>query len=363
MIRKLLKLSLACFAGTLFFTAAPKTAMAAYEEAVAGYVYDKDSISSSLVSSTATATTMSLTLEDIPIPGFNDIAIADVDTNLCIRSGAGEDYKIIGKLPKNGGCEVLSVTDNGWTEIIAKTASGTLKGYVKNDYLIKGAAATALAKEVGFYIATANTDGLNVRSEASTEASKIDIIAKGEELLVLDSKVVTDDDQYKVWVKVSLDSDTEEGSVGYVVRDFVDLSYELVRALSIQEIQYGSGVSQTRMDIVNKAKEYLGGRYVWGGTSLSNGVDCSGFVRAIYAKFGYYISRTSREQARGGSSISASDLRPGDLIFYGSSSYINHVAMYIGNGQVIHASNKRDGIKISNMYYRTPVKCVRYISN
>ncbi len=365
MNRTLLKLSLACFAGTLFLTAAPKTAMAAYEEAVAGYMYDKDSISSNLVSdsSAAIATTMSLTLDDIPIPGFNDIAIANVDTNLCIRSGAGEDYKIIGKLPKNGGCEVLSTTDNGWTEITTSTASGALKGFVKSEYLITGAAATALAKEVGFYVATANTDGLNVRSEASTDSSKIDIIAKGEELLVLDSKVVTDNDEYKVWVKVSLDSDTEEGSVGYVVRDFVDLSYELVHGLSIQEIQYGSGVSQTRVDIVNKAKEYLGGRYVWGGTSLNNGVDCSGFTRAIYAKFGYFINRTSREQARGGSSISASDLKPGDLVFYGSSSYINHVAMYIGGGQVIHASNARDGIKISNMYYRTPVKYVRYLGN
>ena len=357
MNNKLLKLSLACFAGTIIFASTPKTAMAAYEEAVAGYIYDKDTSSTS-----SGATTINLSVSDIPIPGFNNIAIADVDTNLCIRSGAGEDYRIIGKLPKNAGCEVIEISNNGWAKISTKTASDKLTGYVKAQYLVTGTDATALARKVGNYVATANTNGLNVRQNPSTDSPVIDQIAKGEELLVVDSKVITDDSEYKVWIKVSLDSDTEEGSVGYVVKEFVDLSFELIHGMSIQEIQYGSGVSQTRINIVNLAKEYLGGRYVWGGTSLGNGVDCSGFTRAIYAKFGVSIPRVSRDQARSGNTISASNLKPGDLVFYGSSSYINHVAMYIGNGQVIHASNARDGIKISNMYYRTPVRCVRYLS-
>ena len=358
---KLLKLSLVCVAGTIIFTANPKTAMA-YEEAVAGYIYDKDSSSSD--DTLGGAKTITLSVSDIPIPGFKDIGIANVDTNLLIRSGPGEDQKIIGKLPKNAGCDRLEESKDGWTKISATTSMGkTLVGYVKSEYLIIGPSATQLAREVGNYIATANREGLNVRSMPTTESEIVDQIAKGEELLVLDSKIISDDKEYKVWVKVSMDSDTEEGSIGYVVKDFVDLSFQLIRALSQEEIQYGAGVSQTRINLVNLAKDHLGEAYVWGGTRLGRGVDCSGFTQALYKLIGYNIPRTSRSQAASGTKISSSDLKPGDLIFYGSSSYINHVAMYIGNGKIIHASNRRDGIKISNMYYRSPVKYVRYINN
>lgn len=361
---KLLKLSLACIAGTIILNANPRSAAAtAYEEAVAGYVYDKDS--GCIDGTTNESITITLSVSDIPIPGFKDIGIANVDTNLLIRSGPGEDYKIIGKLPKNAGCDMLEESKDGWTKISAKTSLGkTLEGYVKSDYLITGAEAIQLAREVGYYVATANTEGLRVRAAASTNSEIIDLIAKGEELLVIDSRVIsTDDDQFRIWVKVSLDSDTEEGSVGYVYKDYVDLSFKLIRALSQEEIQYGAGVSQTRINLVKYAKEHLGEAYVWGGTRLGRGVDCSGFTQALYRLIGYSIPRTSRSQASGGTKISSSDLKPGDLVFYGSSSYINHVAMYIGNNQVIHASNRRDGIKISNMYYRKPVKFVRYINN
>ncbi len=356
---KLIRLSLVCVTGAVITIAFPKTAYA-YEEGVAGYIYDKDSSSDS---SGSGATIISLSFSAIPIPGFKNIGIANVDTNLLIRSGPGENNKIIGKLPKNGGCDVVEASKDGWTKISAKASTGTLTGYVKSEYLIVGSNATQLAKEVGNYVATATTNGLNVRKAPRSDSERVDQIAKGEELLVLDAKIISDDPSYKIWVKVGLDSDSEEGSVGYVAADFVDLSFELIHALSIQEIQYGAGVSQTRINIVTTAKEYLGGKYVFGGTSLTKGIDCSAFVRAILGKYGIYIPRTSREQARSGNTISSSQLKPGDLVFYGSSSYINHVAMYIGNGQVIHASNKRDGIKISNMYYRSPVKYVRYISN
>lgn len=359
MNRKLLKLSLACVAGVIVFAANPKT-VKAYEEPVAGFIYDKDSSSTN---GSSGGEIRSLSVSDIPIPGFKNVGIANVDTNLLIRSGAGEDYKIIGKLPKNAGCEVIEVGDNGWSKISAETSTGTINGYVKSEFLITGAEATQKAREVGSYVATATTDGLNVREKANTNSDRIDQIAKGEELLVVDSKVITDDPEHKIWIEVSLDSDTEEGSVGYVAKEFVELSFELPRALSMQEIAYGAGVSQTRINLINLAKDHLGESYVWGGTTLGGGVDCSGFTQALYRKMGYSIPRTSRSQAVSGNKVSASELKPGDLVFYGSSSYINHVAMYIGNGQVIHASNRRDGIKISNMYYRSPVKCVRYISN
>ena len=356
MNRKLLKFSLVCVTGTLVLTANPKTALA-YEEAVAGFTYDKITVSTG--SGDEGTTISSLSTYEIPIPGFTNIGIANVDNNLNIRSGPGEDKKLVGKLPKNGGCEIVEESKDGWTKI----SSGKVTGYVKSSYLTIGPEATALAKKVGSYVATANTGGLRVRKNPSTDAEVIDQIAKGEELVVLDARVITDDQEHGKWVQVNLDSDdSADGMVAYVAKEYVDLSFQLPKAVSMEELEYGSGVSSTRVQLINLAKQYLGDAYVWGGTRLGVGVDCSGYTQALYRKMGYSIPRTSRDQARSGSTVSSSNLKPGDLVFYGSSSYINHVAMYIGNGRVIHASNRRDGIKISNMYYRSPVKCVRYIS-
>lgn len=356
-MRKLLKISLACVTGVFVIAANPKTALA-YEEGVAGFIYDKDT---SVADDKSNSTTlMSMSDSELPIPGYNNLAIANVGTNLLIRSGAGEKSKVIGKLPKNGGCEVLSSKD-GWTKISAETSSGTIVGYVNNDYLITGDDALRLAKKVGSYVATALTNGLNIRDTASTDAKVIDQMAKGEELVVLDSKVSTDDDEHSDWVKVAIDSDDADNDSAYVAKEYVKITFELVRAVNIQEVKTVTGVSSVRVNLISLAKDHLGERYVWGGTRLGVGVDCSGFTQAIYRKMGYSIPRTSRSQASGGHRISSSELRPGDLVFYGSSSYINHVAMYIGNGRVIHASNPRDGIKISNMRYRNPVKYVRYI--
>ncbi len=358
-MRKLLKISLVCAVGAFVFTANPRTAMA-YEEGIAGFVYDKDT--SNTVNTSNDAKIISLSASDIPIPGYSNIGIANVDTNLIIRSGPGENNKIVGKLPKNGGCEVLEESD-GWCKISADTDNGSLKGYVKSEFLITGSRAIKLAKQVGSYVATATTSGLNVRDKASTDAGIVDSIARGEALIVLDSKVESDDKDHGAWVKVSLDSDTEEGSYAYVAKEYVDITFQLVHAVSLKELQYAQGTSSVRMRLIDLAKDHLGEAYVWGGTRLGSGVDCSGFVQALYSKMGYSISRTSRSQAYGGTKIAASQVKPGDLVFYGSSSYINHVAMYIGGGRVIHASNRRDGIKISNMFYRSPVKCVRYINN
>jgi cell wall-associated NlpC family hydrolase len=117
-------------------------------------------------------------------------------------------------------------------------------------------------------------------------------------------------------------------------------------------------MAATRTAIVAYAKQFLGNPYVYGGTSLTNGADCSGFTQSVFAHFGVTIGRNSREQAGMGREISWEDARPGDLLFYASGSYINHVAMYIGNGQVIHASNSTTGIIISPANYRTPCKAV-----
>lgn len=106
--------------------------------------------------------------------------------------------------------------------------------------------------------------------------------------------------------------------------------------------------------------QFVGNPYVWGGTSLTHGTDCSGFTLSVFKKFGISLPRTSREQSRVGRKISPKNARAGDLIFYASGGRVNHVALCIGGGRVVHASNPRTGITTSNMYYRTPY-CARRV--
>jgi cell wall-associated NlpC family hydrolase len=280
---------------------------------------------------------------------YENVGIAVVDNHLNIREKPGEDEEIIGKLPKNAGCTIYSINKDGW----AKIKSGKVTGYVMSTFLVSGDEAEELAQKVGSEVATVkNTATLRVREEKNTDSTTLTLVPEGEELEV--KKV------YDEWVKVSIDQD-----VGYVSKDFVTITYELDKAVSVEEVQEDSstGVTSVRASMVAYAKQFLGNPYVWGGTSLTHGTDCSGFVMSIYSHFGYSISRTSRAQSANGTSINASSVRPGDLVFYGSGGGINHVAMYIGGGQVIHASNPRTGIKISAMYYRTPLKAVRIIND
>ncbi len=129
------------------------------------------------------------------------------------------------------------------------------------------------------------------------------------------------------------------------------------------ELLYGQGVSDVRVDLCQYAKQFLGNPYVWGGVSLTKGADCSGFVLSVFAKYGVNLPHSSRAQANSGTSISSSELAPGDLVFYAKGGTINHVAIYIGGGQVIHASNPKTGIKISAYNYRTPAKMVRILQD
>lgn len=282
---------------------------------------------------------------------YKNIGIADVDKYLNIRSKGDETSSVVGKLPKNGGCYIYSINENGW----AKVKSGKVSGYVLIDYLVTGNEVVDLAKEVGSQIATVNETTVRIREKKSINSDTVTLVPQGEELDVIDN---SDPD----WVKVSIDNDT-----GYIAKEYVDIKYQLKKAVSYSEDEAvaASGSVQTssiRSQMVSYAKQFLGNRYVFGGTSLTNGTDCSGFTMRIYQKFGYNISRTSRSQASKGSSIKVSTVQPGDLVFYSKNGTINHVAMYIGNGQVIHASNPKSGIKISNMYYRTPCKAVRFIN-
>lgn len=277
--------------------------------------------------------------------GYTNLGIADVSDNLNIRAIAAEDGRLVGKLPKDAACEVLDVDDT-WAHI----QSGNVDGYVSRDYLLTGALARLRAEELATTVATVTTDSLKVRAEPNTDSEVITLVPRGEELEV--SAVEGD------WVKVFLDDDEV-----FVSGEYVEVSAELGTAITMSELLYGQGISDVRVDICQYAKEFLGNPYVWGGTSLTKGADCSGFVLSVFKKYGVSLPHSSRAQANCGTTIKVSEAKPGDLIFYGKGKTINHVAIYIGNGQVIHASNPKTGIRISNVSYRSPFKAVRILQD
>ncbi len=118
--------------------------------------------------------------------------------------------------------------------------------------------------------------------------------------------------------------------------------------------------SDVGQQIANYAVQFVGNPYVWGGTSLTDGADCSGFSMSVFANFGIGLSRTAESQSYGGTPVDFGSLMPGDLIFYNSTGSIDHVAIYIGGGQIVHAANSNKGIIISDAYYQSPVCARRY---
>lgn len=278
------------------------------------------------------------------ICGYVNLGIAKVKGNLNVRKEASQSSAIVGKMTNHAGCEVLEEKD-GWCRI----QSGNVKGWVSADYLLTGDQALEVVNDAAAHVAKVTTQTLRVRTKPSTKSSVMTTVAKGEMLEVIE--------ELDGWIKISIDNEE-----GYISSDYAKASYELREATTLAELNYGGGVSDVRVSLVQFALKYVGGRYVWGGTSLSSGVDCSGFTMQVYRHFGYSLPHYSGAQSNCGTRIRASEAKPGDLFFYGSGSRISHVAIYIGNGQIVHASSPRSGIKISSAYYRTPIKVVRIIN-
>ena len=278
--------------------------------------------------------------------GYTNIGIANVtDSNLNVRELPSMEAKLVGKMPEDSACEVLELLE-GWAHI----KSGEVEGYVSLDYLLTGPEARIRAKELVQTVVLVNVDGLNVRVEPNTDSAVLTQVPKGEELEYVET--------LEGWVKVAVDNEE-----AYVSGEYVTVEDRLKTAVTMTELRYGMGVSDVRVDLVEYAKQFLGNPYVWGGTSLTNGADCSGFVLSIYKKYGYKLPHYSGSQANSGTKISFSEIQPGDLIFYNNDQgVINHVAIYIGNNQIIHASSPKSGIKISKYNYRTPAKYVRILS-
>ena len=330
----------------------------------------------------------------------SNLIIADVTNYVNIRSLPSEEGEILGKLyddsvgRKHG-------EENGWYYI----ESGSVKGYVKAEFVLTGEAAEIRAKEVGTRLAEVTTTTLKVRKEATTESAVLGLVPGGDILNVLE--------EVEGWVKV----DVEDGP-GYVSTDYVNVYTENVEAESREEeaarlkkeeeerrraeeaakealkqqqaankpsskpssgsstnsgsnsnagssvggsgnattgsgSSTGSSGSENTTDlgqqIADYAMKFIGNPYVYGGTSLTNGADCSGFVQSVYKHFGISLPRTSGEQGKSGRAVDGLDnARPGDLIWYSG-----HIGIYIGDGKIVHASNPKNGIITSNATYRT----------
>ena len=298
-------------------------------------------------------------------------AVADIysTTTLNIRKKGSINAKIVGKMKKGNIATVLK-KGSEWS----KVRSGNVTGYVKNQYLVFGDEIENFAKQNVKKVAKVQTETLRVRKKASTNSKIVTLASEDDKLKV---KKQTDD-----WAKVKVD-----GQTGYVSKDYAKVTYSFGKAKSMKQIQAeqeakeakkraeeaarsksvsttSSGSSATGSRIASYAQQFVGNPYRYGGNSLTSGIDCSGFTQQVMAKFGYSISRTSSSQSGDGRAVSTSNLRAGDLVFYGDGGSIDHVALYIGGGQVVHASNSapypRGGIKISNVNYRTPI-CARRI--
>lgn len=279
--------------------------------------------------------------------GYTNLGIAHVDNHLNIREEPNENGKLIGKLPKDAACEVLDIDENGWAHI----KSGKVEGYCSTEFLYLDDAAISRGREVASMLAVVNTQTLKVREEPNTDSVVITLIPEEEELEVVE---IMDNG----WIKFLLDDEE-----AYVSGEYVDVEERLEKAVTLTELKYGQGVSDVRVDLVQYAKQFVGNPYVWGGTSLTNGADCSGFTLSIFKKYGVSLPHHAASQAQLGTKVDYSSAQPGDLVFYAKNGRINHVAIYIGNGQVIHASSPKTGIKISSWNYRTPAGIRRYLAN
>ena len=332
-----------------------------------------------------TATDVATTDAEPVKSAYADTAVAQVSDSVNIRASADENSESLGKLYNNGIGTVLETTDNGWYKI----QSGSVTGYVKGDYVVVGD--DALVQSAGRRVATVNTETLKVRTTASTDAEVLGLVSGEDDLTVVDES--TDG-----WVGVS----TADGT-GYVSTDYVTLDTEFTYAESKEEEaarlakeeaerkaaeeaarkaeeaarkaeeakaakaaakkssksssksssssssekSYSAPSGSNGQAVVNYASQFVGNPYVYGGSSLTNGTDCSGFVMSVYAQFGISLPHSSSAMRSVGYGVSTSDMQPGDIICYSG-----HVAIYMGNNKIVHASNSapypRGGIKISN---------------
>ena len=393
MVSRYFRITACALAAAMAFTGMPMTAEAAFSasgmpsggvglslannavtlENITGIKSTNINVSSAKMNATAAKTEVKEVKEETEEDLFRNLVIAQVNDYVNVRSIPSEQGEIIGKLYDDSVGTLLE-EENGWYKIKSGSVDG---GYVKAEYCVTGEDAVELAKKVGTRFATVTTTTLNVRKEPSLEASILGFVPIEEELLVLDE---TDE-----WVQV----DIEEG-LGWVSKDYVDLHTEFVEAESKKEEearlakeaeerrkareaaakaqaqqQSAPAAAQTTAPapvvitnenssemgaaVAEYALQFVGNPYVYGGSSLTNGTDCSGFVMSVYANFGVSLPHSSSSDRSQGSGVEGGleNAQPGDIICYSG-----HVGLYIGNGQIVHASTKKTGIIVSSAEYK-----------
>ncbi len=282
--------------------------------------------------------------------------VAQVNRFACIHGTPADDGEFLGKF-YNEAVGTLVAEEGDWLLI----TSGSVTGYVKKQYCVAGEEAAELAKQVGTRVATVEAATLYVRTEADGASEVLCMVPEGEELLVLE--------ETEGWAKV----DVEEGQ-GWISTEYANVHSNYVTAESkeeeiariaretqerqkaraaakktTQKVDYEVGEgSEMGKAVVEYALQFVGNPYVFGGTSLTNGIDCSGFVMKVYENFGVTLPHSSKADRTEGYAVeSLEDALPGDLICYSG-----HVALYMGNDQIVHASNSKTGIIVSKVNYR-----------
>ncbi|MFQ9509867.1 MAG: SH3 domain-containing protein [Lachnospiraceae bacterium] len=268
--------------------------------------------------------------------------VSNVNNYLNVRENPTTDSMIIGKLLKFGGVNVLEKTDNNWY----KVQSGELTGYVHSDFIIMGEEAEQLAIEHATPMVSVTAERLNVRSGPGMEYPVWTQLNSNEKHLV---EEVNGD-----WLKIGF-----QNTSGYVNKEFVKEGYYLSEGIAWSPI---TDCSDLRRGIIEYGMEYLGLPYIWGGTNLSTGVDCSGFTLRVFEHFGIRLNRVSKDQIKQGKEIELSAAKPGDLLFYADSrGVIDHVAIYIGDGKILQAAQSIGSVTISKYNYSTEPVSVRDI--
>ena len=312
--------------------------------------------------------------QQAPESEYANVAIAQVDNYVNIRSTPSEDGDVVGKLYNKSAATVLA-TEGDWYQI----TSGNCTGYVKCEFVVVGD--EELAKAVSTRLATVTTQTLYVREQPTTESSVEGMVPEGDDLVVTDESMADTG-----WVKVSL-LEYE----GYVSLEFVTLSTDYVTAESKEEeaarlakeeaerkaAAAAAAASQRKASsgsyytggsssyaapsgaggsaVVSYASQFVGNPYVYGGSSLTNGTDCSGFVMGVYSAFGVGLPHSSSAMRGVGYGVDVNSMQAGDIVCYSG-----HVGIYTGNGTIVNALNSSSGITYTNVNY-SPILAVRRI--
>ena len=297
---------------------------------------------------------------------YLNMAFSDTGDYTYIRSAPDENSDWVGKLYADSAAQVLEYLD-GWTKI----RSGTAEGYVPAETLITGAEAQERSGEFENSTVTVTADVLNVRNGQGTGADILTQVRSGEQYEVTGDPV---DGWYPVNVSgtdgwVSGDYVIEETSYSYgetkeeeearIAEEEARKAQEQAEAeaAAVAGAEAGVQVSQspaevssaavtTGQAVIDYACQFIGNPYVWGGTSLTEGADCSGFVQSVYAHFGISLPRTTYDMVNSGYGVSYEEALPGDLILYDG-----HVGLYMGDGNIVNAMNEADGIGICSATY------------